>query len=736
MVDRSKLPPFNALPARLGSALVGGALGSVLAALLDAVYASQVAGSAGVDALWPRLVGLFAPLGLVLGLAAGVFAWLFLPQQFPRPGSLPKERSPERDAALLFMPPALALATLLLGRVALSVLSEPSNAAGGLLAVAAASLFAAALLASFGCASLVARSFPASVPPPLASGAIGAAAFALILGVAIAVGTTSGAGQSFALFGVFKRAELDLRGPALLLVPVLAALLVPPLRSRKLVLAAIVAALLPLLATRWAASSGFELRQIALSVERNAPLGKVLLAGFRRSSDADRDGFSAKFGGGDCADHDAQRNPAADDIPANGVDEDCSGTDAKAVVREAPKPSAEGDAKAARAALPEKPNVVLISIDTLRADLGYLGNPKPVSPNLDKLAARSVVFERAYSLASYTSKSLAPMLIGKYGSETHRGFSHFNRFDKKDLFLAERLQKRGIFTISVQGHWYFMKGYGLERGFDVLDGSAAPKAAQVEGDRTSNSDKLTDAAIAELTKPELSSKQFFLWVHYTDPHSEYVRHEGFDFGKSSRDLYDSEVAFTDHHVGRLLDQLQASAFAERTIVIVTSDHGEAFGEHGMIRHGFELWEELVRVPLIVSVPKLPPSRVGVRRSAIDVVPTVLDLFGIALPPPDAPDALSGFSLVPDLVRAPGTEPSSRPIFIDMPAGPHNAERQALIEDDLKLTVSAGRPLGLYDLGADPGEKKDLLDDREKAAAALERYKAFRRGLREVKVRPE
>jgi choline-sulfatase len=258
----------------------------------------------------------------------------------------------------------------------------------------------------------------------------------------------------------------------------------------------------------------------------------------------------------------------------------------------------------------------------------------------------------------------------------------------------------------------------------------------VEGDRTSTSDKLTDAAIAELTKPELGSKQFFLWVHYTDPHSEYVRHEGFEFGKSSRDLYDGEVAFTDHHVGRLLDTLEASAFADRTVVIVTSDHGEAFGEHGMIRHGFELWEELVRVPLIVSVPKVAPARVQARRSIIDVVPTVLDLYGMPLPPADAPDALSGVSLVPDLLRAPGAEPVKRPVFIDMPAGPHNAERQALIEDDLKLTVSSGRPLGLYDLSVDPGEKKDLLDDREKAAAALERFKAFRRTLREVRVRPE
>jgi arylsulfatase A-like enzyme len=346
------------------------------------------------------------------------------------------------------------------------------------------------------------------------------------------------------------------------------------------------------------------------------------------------------------------------------------------------------------------------------------------------------VFEKAYALASYTSKSLAPMLIGKYGTETHRGWSHFNRFEPDDVFVQERLQKAGIRTISVQGYWYFFqKGYGFERGFDVVNSSAAPKVIQMEGDRTVTADKVSDAVIEELGKPENTAKQLFLWAHYVDPHTEYVRHEGFDFGASSRDSYDSEVAFVDHQVGRVLDFLQKSKLADRTAIVFTSDHGEAFGEHGMIRHGFELWEELVRVPLLIYVPGAKPQRIAVRRGAIDVVPTLLDLFRQPAPARKDSDFLSGQSLLLDVMRPPGYEPKPRIVFVDMTAGPNNAERQAFIEDGKKLIVSGGRPLGLYDLDRDPGEKKSLLDDAELKERMLSRYKAFRRELSEVVVKP-
>jgi choline-sulfatase len=216
-----------------------------------------------------------------------------------------------------------------------------------------------------------------------------------------------------------------------------------------------------------------------------------------------------------------------------------------------------------------------------------------------------------------------------------------------------------------------------------------------------------------------------------DPHAEYAPHAEHDFGPKPRDRYDGEVAFVDEHVGRVLSALEQSPLGKSTAVIVTSDHGEAFGEHGMIRHGFELWEELTRVPLIVKVPGATPRHVTARRSAIDLVPTLLDLFKVPFAAKGPKDFLSGESLLPDLLRAPGEPDPERPVFIDMARGPHNAERQALIDGDQKLTVSEGRVLGLYDLAADPLEKNDLSRDREKVAAMREKLTTFKSRLRRV-----
>lgn len=729
---------LSALPA----AVAGGALSSLLVAGLDARVAARDA-EVAFGSVYPAAFGLVAPFVVLLGIAARLVLVATLPEgvwaatrAWLRPNDAATLR--ERSALLLLSPLFAGLWLVVSARVALGLLASQLAAPAVGVGLALSTLALAALFGlaaqglSRGCRELALT--PQS-PAPVLAGSL--ALVTLVLAYGVLTGAPSGAGGPLAMLGVLNRDELDLRPVGLLLLGVAGPLLLPASPRRALSLAYLALVLLPLAGLLHAARVGLAARTTSLAIERAAPLSAKLLSPLRRLSDRDRDGFAALFGGGDCNDAQPDVNPSAVDLPENGLDEDCSGADERKRALPAPKPAPVANAvDAAKARLPARLNVVLLTIDTLRYDLGYAGNPRPLSPGLDRLASESVVFERAYALASYTAKSLPPMLIGRYAGETHRGYSHFNRFDKNNVFLAERLQRAGVATASVQGHWYFFKNFGLERGFDLVDSSAAPRAAQdAEGDRSVTSALLSDAVLAQLTRLEQGTQPFFLWAHYTDPHAEYVKHEGFDFGPGSRAAYDAEVAFVDHHVARVLERLRAAPHAENTALIVTSDHGEAFGEHAMIRHGFELWEELVRVPLIVRVPGFAAARIAARRSTIDLVPTVLELMRKPLPEADGSDALSGQSLLADLALAPGETPSQRPIFVDMSEGPHNAERRAYIADDQKLVTSRGRVLGLYDLGADPGEKRDLASDPKRVAPVLEGFQAFRRTLREVVVRP-
>ena len=180
----------------------------------------------------------------------------------------------------------------------------------------------------------------------------------------------------------------------------------------------------------------------------------------------------------------------------------------------------------------------------------WAGYDQPVAPNLTKLAAESVVYTNMYSVSSYTAKSVAAFLTSRYPSTLYRSGYFFTDYAKSNTFLAEVLHDQGIRTMGMHAHTYFGRGKQLDQGFDVWD--LVPGISfDPTTDKNITSDKLTDIGMRVLGDPANTGKPFFAWLHYLDPHDEYMLHpESPKFGKDTRSRYDGEVFFTDLHVGR------------------------------------------------------------------------------------------------------------------------------------------------------------------------------------------
>jgi arylsulfatase A-like enzyme/Flp pilus assembly protein TadD len=350
-------------------------------------------------------------------------------------------------------------------------------------------------------------------------------------------------------------------------------------------------------------------------------------------------------------------------------------------------------------------NVVLVTIDTLRADrVGCYGNSAIQTPELDKLAGRGLVFENAIAQAPLTAPSHASMMTGVYPT-AHKvrdtgGFVLSPSYET----LAAILQNQGWDTAAFVGSSVLKKRFGFNRGFAVYD-DEMPKhdSGSAAGDSPERrAGEVVDRAIAWLQLQ--TSKPFFLWVHVYDPHLPYDPPSPFR-EKYKGSPYEGEIAYTDQQLGRLFHALEKKS-PENTLTAVLSDHGESFSEHGEYSHGVFLYDSTLRIPFLLAGPGVPAGRrVKQQARTIDVLPTILDLMGGRIPQNVQGAPLTGTFR--------GTEDPAALSYLETMYPKLNmgwAELRGVRSNRWKY-IRAPKP-ELYDLTEDPAESRNVIESHQ------------------------
>jgi len=363
-----------------------------------------------------------------------------------------------------------------------------------------------------------------------------------------------------------------------------------------------------------------------------------------------------------------------------------------------------------------RPSVLLVSIDTLRADhVGSYGYRAAATPVIDALAARGLRFEQAETVTPLTLPAHASLLSGTFPA--FHGVRDNGSFYVGDevTTLAEALKAHGYRTGGFVGAYVLDHRWGIAQGFDHyyddFDLSRFEMAAGLDAAQRPGTE-VVDHALAWLAGE--GDRPFFAWVHLYDPHSPYVPPEPYRsrFPATLEGAYDGEIAATDAQVGRLVDFLTRSRRLENTVIVVVGDHGESLGEHGEQQHGFFVYDAAVRIPLIVAGPRVPTRAVADQVRIVDVMPTILELAGVGVP-----SAVQGVSLMPlgrgerqDLL---GFSETWYPRY-------HYGWSELTAVRDGRYKFIAAPRRELYDTRTDPGELHDVAASNPRVADALER----------------